>query len=661
MSHDEQESPGELKIPYVWPLFAIFAIALALGTHWPGVRIEGSMPRSDLLVHVAAFGAWTSFLMACRFFGPMLSWRNILWSSGIALIYAAVDESTQGIPALRRTVAIEDFLASATGVAGATGAAWLARIAVRRSGGLHGPPIWILSLVAGLLLGGLATTVLQPSYSDAANSHEPAHESIADHAEPLPVDPAQGTPATIVDEAHSDKGIEHHPPDETDHAESPGPVPTIPLILVVPFATLLMSIALMPFISERFWHHHFPDFAFLLGGITAGYYLLGFNQPYTHGMTYGLYQMYHVGHEYVAFIALVGGLYVASGGIVIDIQGRGRPMANVLLLAFGAVFANIVGTTGASMLLIRPFMRLNAGRLRAVHIVMFILIVSNCGGALTPIGDPPLYLGYLKGVPFFWSAEHLWPMWLTCVGALLVTLFAIDSVVERQVRREAPTKQAVLQRYAVRVRGTSGIIALAVIIGAVFIDPFLAGRVDTHGIPVGPLVQIIAAVVAYFVASRNNLAANEFNFFPVKEVGLLFIGIFATMAPALGYLAFHGASFGIDTPTKFYFATGSLSGVLDNAPTYANFLQIAFGPREMTVDTLRAFVATPEGAELLRAVSLSAVFFGAFTYIGNGPNFMVKALAERAGVRMPSFFGYVFRSALFLTPAIILVWAIFIR
>lgn len=648
----EQESGGPrgVSLGVVRAVFAVFAVAVALGTHWPGVRIEGSMPRPDLLVHVAAFGAWAFLLMLCGFFGPPLSGRNVLVSAAVALVYAAVDEATQAIPGLGRTAVVEDFLAGGAGVICAVGAAWLVHIARRTQGGVHGPPIWAISLVAGLMVGGLATTVLRVEY-------EATHGPTPDEVHPLQGD--EGEEALVLDEEEA--ALEAEAEGDGSHGISP----VIPLVLCVPFAALLGSIALMPFISERFWHHHFADFALFLGGVTTGYYLLGFTEPYAHGLTYGMYHMSHVGHEYIAFIALVGGLYVASGGVVVEIRGRGRPMANVALLAFGAVISNVVGTTGASMLLIRPFMMLNAGRLRAIHIVMFIFIISNCGGALTPIGDPPLYLGYLKGIPFFWTAVHLWPMWLVCNAALLVTFFVIDCVIERQVRSaegiDAAPPPPVAGGYGVSVRGTSGMIALSLIIAAVFIDPFLAGRVDTHGVPVGPIVQIVVAVVAYMVAPRANLKANEFTFFPVKEVGLLFVGIFATMAPALGYLAAHGASLGIDSPTKFYFATGTLSGVLDNAPTYANFLQIAFGPEEMTVDALRAFVATPGGAELVRAVSLGAVFFGALTYIGNGPNFMVKAIAERSGVRMPSFFGYVFRALLFLTPAIVLVWAIFIR
>ncbi len=652
MSDGELAAQRKPRLMLIRSLFMVYALALVIGTHLPGIRIEGPIQRPDLLVHVAAFGAWAFLLMLCRFFGAPFSARNVLISAAVALVYAGLDELSQGIPGLNRTVAIEDFLAGAVGVVGSVVVAGLAAVARRRTGGYHGPPIWAVSIASGLMLGGLATTVLEVEYVEPTDTHgqmESGHgdELVDEVAAPEPVSEGHEGGAEAGEHASSDEG------------ESHGRTPVIPLVLCVPFAALLGSIALMPFISERFWHHHFPDFAFFLGSLTTGYYLLQFNEPYSHGMSYGLYQMKHVANEYVAFIALVGGLFVASGGVVIDIRGRGRPMANVALLAFGAVFANLVGTTGASMLLLRPFMRLNEGRLRAIHIVMFIFIVSNCGGSLTPIGDPPLYLGYLKGVPFFWTVEHLWPMWLVCIGTLLTTFFIIDSVVERQTKPEVAASTE--GGYSIRVRGLSGLIALTLIIAAVFIDPFLEGRVDTHGVPVGPLVQIIVAAGAYFIARRENLEANEFSFFPVQEVGLLFVGIFATMAPALGYLAAHGSSLGIDTPTKFYFATGSLSGVLDNAPTYANFLQIAFGPQEMTTESLRAFVASEHGARLVRAVSLGAVFFGAFTYIGNGPNFMVKALAERGGVRMPSFFGYVVRAILFLTPAILVVWAIFIR
>jgi Na+/H+ antiporter NhaD/arsenite permease-like protein len=420
----------------------------------------------------------------------------------------------------------------------------------------------------------------------------------------------------------------------------------------------------MPFINERFWHHHFPDFAFVLGAMMVAYYLLGYNEPdYAHGLSYGQYQMLHVAQEYYAFIALIGGLFVASGGILIDYKGKGGPVSNTMLLATGAVIANIVGTTGASVLLVRPFMRMNKGRLHAMHVVFFIFIVSNCGGCLTPIGDPPLYLGYLKGVPFLWTLEHLWPMWLACVGLLLGLFLLYDLKVGAVPQSEADAIDAA-RPGGLTVKGLSGIIALALIIAGVFIDPMLAKMTPAFvGIPIGPTFQIIVALTAYKIARADIHKANDFNFFPVKEVGLLFVGIFATMAPALGYLAANGDKLGVDTPTMFYFATGALSGVLDNAPTYLNFLQVAFAGKhiELTPDNVHHFLDTADGIHLLSAISLGAVFFGAMTYIGNGPNFMVRAIAEAGGLKMPSFFGYLARAVVILVPVLVVVWLLFVR
>ncbi len=447
---------------------------------------------------------------------------------------------------------------------------------------------------------------------------------------------------------------------EDDHGGH-GSAPEIPLWLVVPFAVLLGSIALMPFINERLWHHHFPDFAFFLGGTVLSYYLVGFGEgEYSHGMSYGLYQMKHVALEYIQFIALIGGLYVASGGILINVRGKGRPLVNTGLLGFGAVIANIVGTTGASVLLIRPFMRVNKGRLRPMHVVMFIFIVSNCGGALTPIGDPPLYLGFLKGVPFFWTLEHLWPMWATCVGLLLAVFYVMDRRIGPAPEGEGAGENG--ESFGISIKGMSGIIALALIIGAVFLDPLLQKSFpQLKGIPIGAMVQVAVATGAYFIANPAYHKANEFTFFPVKEVGLLFIGIFITMAPALGYLSAHGAELGLDSPTKFYFATGVLSGVLDNAPTYLNFLQVAISAAgyELNPEGIHAFIDHEPGIHELMAISLGAVFFGAMTYIGNGPNFMVRAIAESSGLKMPSFFGYVARALVVLLPVLLITWFIY--
>ena len=664
MSTHEARPNRLLNKKFVRVVFVFYAIALAVLTHWPRLTIPGSVPNSDLMIHVAAFGVWTLLLFLCRYFGPALSMRNVLFCAATAVAYAMVDELTQLIPAIQRHAAPQDFLADVIGIGGATIAAGLASMSFKQKGKVHGPLMWIISLVIGLLVGGLLTTVIPTGYENSVEVITP--ESNSELAPPQVAPEGQASDIS-VDSQEPVSAHQRESAHDQGEMHEVGHKPHVSIILCLPFVLLLMSIALMPFISSRVWHHHFPDFSFFLGGITVGYYIIQFNVDYQHGMSYGVYQMVHVGREYVAFIALVGGLFVASGGVLIDIRGRGRPLVNTLLLAFGAVLANIVGTTGASMLLIRPFMRLNAGRLHAIHIVLFIFIVSNCGGALTPIGDPPLYLGYLKGVPFFWTLSHLVPMWATAVGALLVTFFVIDTIVDRRAAPPQLDSAPPPSGYSIRIRGVVGIVALAVIIGAVFIDPYLAARFGIEGIPVGPLVQVVVALAAHKLAPRDILEANEFSFFPVKEVGLLFIGIFATMAPALGFLAQSGGVFDLgvteihmQSASALYFGTGSLSAFLDNAPTYANFLQIAYGSGEMTKDGVLAFVLSDRGAEMTRAVSLGAVFFGAFTYIGNGPNFMVKAIADASGVQMPSFFGYTFRAILFLTPALVLVWAIFI-
>jgi len=436
------------------------------------------------------------------------------------------------------------------------------------------------------------------------------------------------------------------------------PDPVVPLWLCIPFALLLLLIAVMPFIHQHFWHHHFPDVAFFLGSLVGGYYLDGFSAPApgeSHG--YGGHAMLHALVEYYSFIALVGGLFVVSGGILVEVNARGRPLVNVCLLALGAVLANIVGTTGASMLLIRPFIRVNEGRLRPIHVVFFIFIVSNCAGCLTPVGDPPLYLGYLKGVPFFWTLEHLWIDWLIVVGLLLGVYWVVDSripVTPMCVTEPSDTPPPP----AIRVTGSTGLFCLVLMIAGVFIDPALKHYAAIEGLPIGATFQLCVAAAAYTLAPREILAANTFSFFPVKEVGLLFVGIFATMVPALGYLGLHGAQLGITKPSVFYLATGTLSAVLDNAPTYVNFLQIALGPHEMTSAGVRAWLAQPGSDQTLHAISTGAVFFGAMTYIGNGPNFMVKAIAETAHVRMPSFFAYLGLAVSILLPVLLVNWVI---
>lgn len=441
--------------------------------------------------------------------------------------------------------------------------------------------------------------------------------------------------------------------------------PEIPLWLVAPFAALLLGVAVMPFVAKSFWHHRYPEVSLFLGGVVAAYMVRAFDRPgYEHGMSFGSASMLHAGIEYYSFIALVGGLFLASGGILVDVRGRGGPWVNGAMLFFGAALANAVGTTGASVLLIRPFMRINRGRLTPMHILFFIFIVSNCGGSLTPIGDPPLYLGFLKGVPFFWTLVNLWPDWLLVIGLLVSAFVIYDFRVGPGDRDRLPD----VALPGITVKGRVAILGMCLLILGVFIDPVLKSRGSQwgveflQGLPVGATFQLVVALGTFALSSKAIREQNGFNLEPIKEVGLLFAGIFATMAPALAYLATHGKEFGLDTPTAFYAGTGVLSAVLDNAPTYMNFVQIAVGDKgAISPPVVAEFLATPTGPLTLHAISTAAVFFGAMTYIGNGPNFMVKAIAESSGVKMPSFFGYLLRAVLILLPVLVIHWAVFVR
>jgi len=440
-------------------------------------------------------------------------------------------------------------------------------------------------------------------------------------------------------------------------------------MMVAPFLFLLLAIAVLPFINKHFWERHYPKIAIGLGLIVVAYYVVGLrNAP----------RMLTSGIEYVGFMALIGSLFLIASGIHINMTGRSTPAINTGLLALGALLANLIGTTGASMLLIRPFLRINKYRAAPFQVVFFIFIVSNIGGALTPIGDPPLFLGYLKGVPFFWllGKPQVIFSWLLCTGALLGLFFVLDTINFRKhpVSKRSATKDRI------ELEGAHNFLWLFVIIGLVLTQKaeWLAGLEHwqvftlmgdwlrwTAGKSAESFVTLVVAalmigtaLLAHHFASKAALRENEFSFGPVREVGLLFVGIFATMVPALDLLEAHAASLGITTPLQFFWGSGVLSSVLDNAPTYLNFLTAAFGLHHLSLETpahVQAFLADPAFQRYLVAVSLGSVFFGAVTYIGNGPNFMVKSIAESRGVECPSFFGYLFKYSL---PILIVLFAV---
>ena len=422
-------------------------------------------------------------------------------------------------------------------------------------------------------------------------------------------------------------------------------------LMVIPFVVLLLMIATGPLFYKHFWEHHYPKVAIGLGAVTVVYYLLFLNDSHS---------LLHTLAEYLSFIALLSSLFVASGGILIKVDKKSTPLFNVLFLAFGAIISNIIGTTGASMLLIRPFIKINQNRIRPYHIIFFIFIVSNIGGALTPIGDPPLFLGFLRGVPFFWVIQNVWYIWIPTMILILGLFYIVDSfnkVEENENKKSYSGK--------IEFKGLKNLIYLGIIIVSVFIDPGVLSFVPSLApLPFGIREIIMFSVVylSFKTADQEALKANEFDFEPIKEVAYLFIGIFATMIPALQLIA-HEASILRDQLNAgvFYWSTGILSGFLDNAPTYLNFLSAAMGKYALDVNVkaqVQEFVIHDE--IYLQAISVAAVFFGALTYIGNGPNFMVKSICERAGINMPSFFTYVIKySLVILIPIFAIVWYIF--
>ena len=408
-------------------------------------------------------------------------------------------------------------------------------------------------------------------------------------------------------------------------------------LTLLPFVLLLGAIAAGPVLAPKWWLRHYAKIALGLGAVTLVYY--AFILRDWHGLG-------HTAHEYVSFIALVGSLYVVAGGIHLGVKGEATPFKNVIFLFIGAVIANILGTTGAAMLLIRPWIRLNRYRVTAHHIVFFIFIVANIGGCLTPIGDPPLFLGFLQGVPFWWVAQNCWTMWSVGISLLLAIFYAVDKI--NFSRAPAAIREKETAQSGWQFDGLHNLIFLAVILGAIFIKTLFLREA----------LMIAAAVGSYFTTQKSVHAANHFNFHPIIEVAVLFAGIFSTMMPALGWLNENAPRLLGDQPAPgiFFWGTGVLSSALDNAPTYLGFLSALFGVTG--AHDIPALLA--QNSIHVLAISIGAVFFGAATYIGNGPNFMVKAIAEQQKVATPGFFGFIGKFALpFLLPVLMAVWLLF--
>ncbi|WP_425389447.1 sodium:proton antiporter [Ekhidna sp.] len=465
----------------------------------------------------------------------------------------------------------------------------------------------------------------------------------------------------IQDQQETHQTLDHDTGDEDGHASIKPAVWS-----VLPFVLLLLMIATGPLFYPHFWHKSYPVISIILALVVCIYYLFFLHNHHS---------PVHSTAEYVQFIALLAGLFVASGGILIKVDKEARPLTNVIILAIGAVIANIIGTTGASMLLIRPFIRLNKNRIKPYHIVFFIFIVSNVGGSLTPIGDPPLFLGFLKGIPFEWTLIHNLVPWAIACIILLVFFFLFDvrnktnyALMRGDEEEEEPPTGKV------QLVGKRNFLWLAIVVGAVFLDPNVfewvpginyMGQKFSY---IREIIMLLAAFGSFRYADLQAIQGNEFSFEPIREVAFLFIGIFFTMMPALELVSeFAQSPEGekLIRPSTLYWGTGILSGFLDNAPTYVNFLTASMASVGADVNKIQEVIAFanneyPDSLLDLMAISLGAVFFGAFTYIGNGPNFMVKSIAEQVGIKMPSFFSYIIKYSIpILLPVLIIIWLLF--
>lgn len=439
---------------------------------------------------------------------------------------------------------------------------------------------------------------------------------------------------------------------------------------VTPFVGLLLTIGVMSFVAANFGHSRLGRLWESNNNKLIVALLWSLPVVVLLGSLSAWDEIVHALEEYAAFITLLFALFVIAGGIYLDGDVRATPAVNSSFLLVGALLANLIGTTGASVLLIRPLLRTNSERLRTAHIpVFFIFIVSNIGGSLLPIGDPPLFLGYLQGVPFFWTTA-LTPHWFTALFMLLVIFFLWDTL-QYLKETEYALKRDQMEFQPLRLRGWVNIAWLVGVLAAViYLTP---GRLESWGLTEGPL-KFLREYVLLAMAGASLLTSplrsetrlkNNFTFAPILEVAFLFIGIFIAMIPALRILEANGASLGVTRPWQFFWATGGLSAVLDNAPTYLTFVSVAQGLSEADP---AAFPVAPALAQLgvseplLIAISAGAVFMGAMTYIGNGPNFMVKAIADEWGYKTPDFFTYIFRySVPVLLPVFVVVTLLFFR
>lgn len=476
----------------------------------------------------------------------------------------------------------------------------------------------LLFLVAAAILLAIGLASNTPFFAGRGAAAAPQHESA----------PAEAPPAGGPDEP----------------AAAGDFVP--PVVWVVPFAAILLVVAVFPLVPglSAFWDGNANKLLVsAVLGVPVAFYV------WQHDPAHVL----HTGLEYFQFLALLTALFVVAGGVHLTGNLEATPRVNTAFLAIGYVMASVVGTTGAAMVLIYPLLRTNGERRHKAHtVIFFIFLVCNAGGLLTPIGDPPLFLGYLRGIDFFWFMKLL-PLWVVLGALLLALYYAIDRY---YYRREPPAalKRDVAHEEDVRVIGTVNLALLAAVVGSV------AASVAT---PYREAIMAAAAGGSLLYAHRSTVARrardrNHFTFHAILEVAAVFAGIFAAMMPALILLNKRGAALGVDQPLEFFYATGLFSSFLDNAPTFLVFLELALG---VTGEGHAAALQTGQAAAILGAISAGAVFMGANTYIGNAPNFMVRSIAEQRHVKMPSFFGYMGWAAVILLPAFTLTAFVFFK
>lgn len=429
-------------------------------------------------------------------------------------------------------------------------------------------------------------------------------------------------------------------------------------IYILPFILLLLTIALCPVISMKFWENNYKKIILLFSSIT-----IFSNIFIIHDISAVILSFI----EYLEFIIFIVVLYVISGGINLKINKTGTPMVNTLILLCGAILANIIGTTGAAILLIKPYIKINKHRIKPYNIVFFIFIVCNIGGCLSPIGDPPLFSGFLKGVPFTWPLRYNLLPWIITNGMLLLIFYILDNKNE--------LKAIKIQNYGstIEINGKQNLIFVALTILAIFLNPMVFNWVPTvniynHNISfLKDILLITIGITAYKLSNKEILKKNEFSFNPVIELAFMFFGIFITMGPALTIIeeASSNITKGLISPGLFFWVIAFLSSFLDNTPTYMNSLALMMSLEGANISNPTEVLAFsnglyPNSILFLRIICVTSVYFGGFTYIGNGPNFIIKSIAEKEGIKMPSFFGYILKySCIYLLPVLTLIWFIF--